>query len=415
MLVHIPGLDPFHATPISGLITGILVGLAFGLVFWLIAKNSLRSAHAKDIAFRDAQIHDLDESRNKLEAKNKALTVTLEDSKKSLDLLDGRLKAEVARNTASEEKITQITQAERDASGKADSLQKEIKRANEEMDRMRRTIDDLRDKERQFADLKISNKQTLQEKETLENKKRDLEQNVALLESRATDQEKRLEETTARLQTKTAECEKVAAELEKVGSERINLSNRLLDEMFKRSLAEERLFKVGVLERENAELRAENLELKMRCEKITYHDKQLDEIKSLHEDAFDEGNVRRQEQFANRLFDMKRGLERAVEAYNHTVGLLDQRFTLLGGATLSSPQAQQPILVGLKTEDAIQIESQEEPDEGFVCETAHQQDVSPEKMAGNAEAEHTSETLQEKPIIASPPDFDSCDISESSD
>ncbi|MBF0502645.1 MAG: hypothetical protein HQM09_21085 [Candidatus Riflebacteria bacterium] len=374
MHLSIPGMELLQMNPVLDIIIGLVLGF---IIFWPLSRTSLRDAHAKEKTNLTSHLHDLDEFRGKLEAKNKELTSALEDLKNVNDVLNGRVKAETARNTGSEEKIAKLTQAERDSSAKFASLKNDLTQAQEELNRIRPSITELREKERKLSDLENTHRQTLLDKERLADHKREIEHHLVHLEDIGREQEKRLDEAASRFQAKAADYERAAAELEKTIAERNDLSNRLRDEIYKRSLAEERLLKINVVERENAELRAANLDLKLRNEKMSSQDKQLEEIRNMHEHAFEEINSRRQEQFANRLFEMKRGLERAVSSYNHTVGMLDQRFMVLETPSQNIPRPEQPILVGLNTEDAIQIEHSQPSDQASTPTTPEFSDSFP--------------------------------------
>ncbi|MFZ2956360.1 MAG: hypothetical protein WA705_05675 [Candidatus Ozemobacteraceae bacterium] len=353
MHFSISGLEQLQMMPITALFIGLVIGFVF---FWPLSRMRARRYFDKEKTNLEAHLHDLEQSRVTLETDNKALMHALEDAKIAQDVQEGRTKAEAARVSVAEEKIAKLTQAEHETSTKAAGLQSDLKRARDEIDSLKKVIETLREKERRLSDLESDHRNLLQDKEDLDQAKREIESHVAHLEDRMREQERRIDEANLSLQTQNAQWEKTTAELSKMTAERNEMSERVRVEMFKRSVAEERLFKVNILERENTDLRAENLELKLLSEKTVYQEKQLEEIKQMHEKAFEDGNARRQEQFANRLFEMKRGLERTVEAFNRTVGFLDQRFQVLEAPTNDGPQPQQPILVGLKTEDAIPVE-----------------------------------------------------------
>jgi len=130
------------------------------------------------------------------------------------------------------------------------------------------------------------------------------------------------------LQRKDRQIEDFRGQVEKLRAKYDEIQKELGNELRKRSIAEEKLFKITVLEKENRELRHELLELKTSLERITFQEKQIQEIKAVYSEETRERAAQKFERFAGQIFEIKVGLEKAIDAFNRTVGLLDNRYLI---------------------------------------------------------------------------------------
>lgn len=135
----------------------------------------------------------------------------------------------------------------------------------------------------------------------------------------------RLETLEQEHQKLLQQAEELRIKAEQINRENFTLKEDLRNELFKRSMAEEKLFRLVVMENENQNLRHENLDLKTKIARLDYQEKDLQELKTYHQRTFPENDDLQQERFANSILEMKSTLERTFEAFNKTASLLGQR------------------------------------------------------------------------------------------
>ncbi|MBF0548204.1 MAG: hypothetical protein HQM08_27455 [Candidatus Riflebacteria bacterium] len=370
---------------------GILVGLVTGIVLgWALLQKTIKSSFEIKESENKRDLLSISEKSKKLEeqlqegrgALKKALTdlselqnqkLVVEKNGTGLKARIKELETEIAKTNDSHGKVLEERDSLKllaaDSEKEANRLNKEIKTIQGKHFEMQtdceRVKSDFEKKNQELEGTKnelviVTSKKNLAEEKigTLENRLETLIKENAQVDSfknRLLEYETRSKELEnelkisreisgdlkqqnavfeERVRSSEAQLKEKRVSFDKIFEEAEDLKKELSVECARRSSAEERMLLIPRLEAEIASLKNEISKVKTTSELLGKHERQLQEIKAIQGKMVDENSSLKQKTFASNILEIKGALEKAVEAYNKTVGLIDGRSLVQGGRRL---------------------------------------------------------------------------------
>ena len=143
------------------------------------------------------------------------------------------------------------------------------------------------------------------------------------------------ERLASREQQLTEEKQRLARSSEELD----RLKKQIVDEVGRRASAEERLARLVTLEEqidrldgERSKLLIENSELKKTRERLD----KLEQIKDLYEKTLEENNFLKQQSMLRHFLEIKKGLDKTVQAFNKTCTIFDRKVLLASSDILEA-------------------------------------------------------------------------------
>jgi len=256
------------------------------LIVWYFSSRSRRAAFEKENAGLTDLLKEAKQKASHLESEMGILQKNLQEAQRRCKSSEERLQIETSMKNQAEDKLPRIGALEKENSELASDIA-QLRRKN--------------------ADLESKTKDLAQVSDALHALKAGYHE---LLQGK-TQAESQLSEARIKI--------------DRDRDEMIQTSETLQKEVLRRSIIEDRLFRVQVIEKENSEIRDEILDLKATVERLRFQEKQIQEIRDSYQSELESNVSQKQQKLIGHIFEMKTGLEKAIEAFNQTIGLFDQR------------------------------------------------------------------------------------------
>ena len=277
------------------IISGVIGFLFAVFVVLPISRRSLILALEKEKTDSAGKQKKMEESEKRLTEELREIQGKLAQTGRDIQALETRLKDEKSSRSLIEDKIQYLENEK-----------------NQLHHQLIGVIENLKNEEKKNSDLKILNHRLQEDIEQV--KKDKIESEISLAHFK--DQ----------LRQRESQCHDLRLAMEKLDHELEIAHKELRNEALKRSIAEEKLFKIPVLEKEIQEYRDELVSLKTINERLSFQEKQIQEIKAAYTTEMKEKATEKYQKFAGQIYEVKVGLEKAIDAFNRTIGMVDQRY-----------------------------------------------------------------------------------------
>ncbi|MBF0409567.1 MAG: hypothetical protein HQM10_19660 [Candidatus Riflebacteria bacterium] len=299
-------------------------------------KSTLKKLQ-DDLSLVQNKKAEMEKNLNETSRKLKEFEAAAGHSTKHFNDLQTENNKNKARNSELEKEISELSLEANKLRTQASELKKDSEKSHKELEQTKKDLS-LTSSKKLNAEEKVEimekKLETLtRESIELENIKNKYSENVKTLESlkeahsKAEKQSAVYEEKSKQLESQLLEKKTL---LEKVLEESDDLKKELSVECARRSTAEEKLALIPRLEHEISSLKTEIAASGSTRELLQNYEKQFEEIKSLQGRMVSENMALKQKSFASNILEIKEALEKAVEAYNKTVGLIDNRLLVQG-------------------------------------------------------------------------------------